>query len=95
MKKILFACLLTTTPFIFYSCGPMEITVSDRPSPPVYVRPVSPGPGYIWIEGDWIVRDGHYHWREGHWVRNRNRVWIGGSWESRNNGWYWRRGHWR
>jgi hypothetical protein len=69
--------------------------VANRPSPPVFLRPVSPGGNYVWIEGDWVVRGGSYHWREGHWVRTRKRAWVPGSWESRNNGWYLRRGHWR
>lgn len=95
MKRIFFAFLLIITAFIFDACGPAEITVTSRPSPPVYVRPATPGPDYVWIEGDWIGRGGRYHWREGHWARRRHGVWISGSWESRGNGWYWHRGHWR
>ena len=95
MKKILFICLLIITTFIIYSCGPAEITVTNRPDPPYYVRPISPGPTYVWIEGDWVVRGGQYHWREGRWLRVRNRAWVPGGWHARGSGWYWRRGHWR
>ena len=95
MKKLLVICGLISTSLVFYACGPTELTVSNRPTPPYYVRPVSPGSDYVWIEGDWVVRGGNYHWREGHWARSRDRVWVAGSWESRGDTWYWRRGHWR
>jgi hypothetical protein len=95
MKKNLFLGLAVSGLLFFSSCGPGEITVSSRPDAPYYVRPSSPGPGYVWIEGDWVARSGRYHWREGYWRRAGNRVWITGSWESGPHGWYWRRGYWR
>jgi len=95
MKKNFLMILALSGLFLFQSCGPSEITVSTRPDRPIYTRPYSPGPGYVWIEGDWVIRNGRYQWREGHWARSRNRVYIIGDWESRNGGWYWRRGYWR
>lgn len=95
MKKNLFLSLAISGLVLFNSCGPSEVTVSTRPEPPYYVRSVSPGVDYVWIDGNWVVRGGRYHWREGHWRRPGNRIWVTGSWQSRNNGWYWRRGHWR
>ena len=68
--------------------------VDTAPADVVYTRPVTPGPDYVWIEGDWVTRNGRYEWREGHWARPRNRVWISGNWESRGGGYYWRRGYW-
>ena len=94
MKKIFFIGLLIIIGFVLYSCGPAEITVSSRPERPYYMRPSSPGPAYVWIEGDWVARGGRYYWREGHWAHTR-RVWVTGAWESRGNGWYLRRGHWQ
>lgn len=96
MKKNLFMGLaFTLSLFVMSSCGPSELTVSSRPTSPYYERPVSPGVGYVWIDGDWYPRGGRYYWREGHWSRPTTRVWIGGNWESRNGGYYWRRGYWR
>jgi hypothetical protein len=95
MKKNLFVGLTLSAVLFFSSCGPSAITVSARPDAPYYARPSSPGSGYVWIDGDWVVRGGRYQWREGHWRRSGNRVWISGSWDSRPNGYYWRRGHWR
>jgi YXWGXW repeat-containing protein len=95
MKKNLFLGLAISGLLFFSSCGPSEVTVSTRPQPPYYARPVSPGVDYVWIDGDWVARGGRYHWREGHWRNPGTRVWVSGSWQSRNNGWYWERGHWR
>ncbi len=95
MKKKLLLGLTISGLIIFSSCGPSSITVSSRPERPYYMRPASPGVGYVWMDGNWVARGGHYRWHEGHWARTRNRAWISGSWESRPSGWYWRRGHWR
>jgi hypothetical protein len=95
MKKVLLAGLTIVSAMIIESCGPSQVTVSSRPTPPYYTRPISPGPDYVWIDGDWRARHGKYYWSEGRWTRAGTRIWLSGSWESRNNGWYWRRGHWR
>jgi hypothetical protein len=79
-----------------WSCGPSQVVVSSRPEPPVYVRPVAPRPGWVWIDGDWTWRGGHYVYRQGYWAAPRGaRTWQQGNWERRGNGWYWRKGHWR
>ena len=41
--------------------------VTERPADVTYVRPVSPGPGYVWINGEWEYSGNNYHWREGSW----------------------------
>jgi hypothetical protein len=95
MKKVLLAALAFATTIIVESCGPSEIMVGTRLQQPYYTRPISPGPDYVWIDGDWGVRHHHYYWREGRWERPATHIWISGSWESRPSGWYWRRGHWQ
>jgi len=96
MKKNLFmGFAFSAALFFFSSCGPSELTVSTRPEPPYYARPYSPGPGYVWVEGDWVVRNGRYHYREGHWARPGTRVWVNGTWVPRGGGYYWKRGYWR
>ena len=96
MKRGLFLGLALSGILIFSACGPSEVTVKSRPERPYYSysRPVAPGPGYVWIDGDWYARGGRYHWREGYWRPRGNRVWISGNWQSRPNGYYWRRGYW-
>jgi hypothetical protein len=43
------------------------------------VRPVAPGPGYIWIDGYYYPVNGRYHWHEGYWTRPpyAGAAWIG------------------
>jgi hypothetical protein len=55
MKKNLFPGLISGL-ILFNSCGPGEVIVSTRPEPPYYVRSISPGMDYVWIDGDWIPR---------------------------------------
>jgi WXXGXW repeat (2 copies) len=78
-----------------FGCGPSEMVVSDRPADPVYVRPVAPGPGYVWIDGDWYWRGGNYTYRRGYWAAPRvHRVYTPGTWHQRGSGWYRQRGGW-
>jgi len=94
MKKSFLAIAFITIVFTMFSCEGSYI-VTTQPAPPYYVRPIAPGPGYIWIDGDWIFEGGTYVWHEGHWGLPRgHRSWQAGHWENRNNGWYWQRGHW-
>jgi hypothetical protein len=97
MKRHMFLGSIIAGVMIFFSScsGSSELVVSSRPETPYYVRGEAPGPGYVWIDGDWRVRNGRYYWRQGHWARPGTRIWVNGSWESRNGGWYWRKGHWR
>lgn len=89
MKKLIFAVLLFSSVSLMSCSGGYVIT--NRPARPIYNRPVSPGPGYIWIDGDYR-RNG---WSQGYWVRTRpSRTWQNGDWEQRGNGYRWRNGHW-
>ena len=48
-----------------------------------YARPVSPGPGYVWVSGDWEWSGGKYHWQEGYWQQPRpGHTWKSGYWEN-------------
>jgi hypothetical protein len=94
MKKNFLVIALTIITFTIVSCEGTYV-VGTQPVAPYYERPVAPGVGYVWIDGDWIFEGGHYVWHEGHWGYPRgNRTWQGGHWESRGNGWHWNRGHW-
>jgi len=93
MNTIIKTAIVAVTALTLYSCaGGMVVTA--RPEPPVYVRPVPPHPGWVWVDGDWYWRGGRYVYRQGYWAEPRGRVWIGGGWEHRGHGYYWRRGHW-
>ncbi|MHA4812412.1 YXWGXW repeat-containing protein [Flavitalea flava] len=69
--------------------------VETRPAEVVYSRPITPGPDYIWIDGDWRWSGGRYVWHNGYWGRHRGRTWQTGQWQSSGHGWRWQRGHWR
>ena len=70
--------------------------VSERPADVTYVRPVSPGPGYVWIDGEWEFSGSNYHWREGSWQQPREgRSWKSGYWENNKKGYKWHKGSWQ
>jgi hypothetical protein len=93
MKK-LFGWVVMATSMLFFAACETEVVVT-RPPEVVYVRPVAPGPDYIWIEGDWIWEGSRYHWHEGHWDhRVPDRTWRGGHWEEHKGGYKWSKGHW-
>ncbi|HSU26810.1 MAG TPA: hypothetical protein VLJ68_00390, partial [Chitinophagaceae bacterium] len=78
------------------SCGPSSVTVGARLDAPYYERPVRPYPNYVWVEGDWIYRNGRYEYQRGYWQQpRRSRHFVAGAWIQRSNGWYWRRGRWQ
>lgn len=96
MKTIAKISLVLLLVVSLASCaGSGYVTVSSRPDPPVYVRPVSPHPGYIWLDGDYYYRGGRYVYRPGYWAAPRPRhTWTPGYWQQHGNGWYWKRSHW-
>src|SRR5579862_2236886 len=48
----------------------LGIRIGAPPPPRVLrVRPVSPGPEYVWIDGYWYPVGGHYRWHAGYWSR--------------------------
>ena len=69
--------------------------VATRPNDVVYARPAAPGPGNVWISGNWVWSGGNYRWHEGYWDHARTgHVWHEGHWEEHGNGWKWKKGHW-
>lgn len=46
------------------------VTIGAPPPPRVIrVRPASPGPEFMWIEGYWYPSGRHYRWHDGYWTR--------------------------
>jgi hypothetical protein len=67
------------------------------PAPVVEVRPVAPGPRYVWTGGYYRWYGGRYIWAPGRWVYppRAGVVWVPGHWTARQGGWVWISGHWR
>lgn len=75
-----------------------QVAIRMRPGPPVVrARPVSPGPKYIWINGEYTWRGGQYVYADGYWAvpPPRYRYWKEGHWKKRRDGWVWMPGHWK
>ncbi len=84
LSLVLFACL---------SGGCSAGYVARRPADVRYARPVSPGPGYVWVSGEWQWKGGQYHWKEGYWHAARpGRTWKSGYWEESPKGYKWHTG---
>jgi outer membrane lipoprotein SlyB len=76
------------------SAGPV---VAQAPPPPLaQTVVVAPGPGYIWVGGEWFWNSG-WVWRAGYWAYPPypRAVWVPAYWHRGPHGWYCRPGHWR
>ena len=70
MKKTLLATLLFAGACAFGSDISIGIRIGAPPPPRVVaVRPVSPGPDFMWVEGYWYPDGKHYKWHDGYWTR--------------------------
>lgn len=77
---------------------PNTVTVVQAPPPPVTETVVvSPGPGYVWVGGEWAWNGTTYVWMPGHWVYppRHHAVWVGTTWHHGPHGWYHVSGHWQ
>ena len=69
--------------------------VTSRPADVVYTRPGAPGPGYVWVGGEWEWGGGNYRWHDGSWQHPREgKAWKSGYWENGNKGYRWHKGGW-
>lgn len=75
---------------------PTTVVVQQEPPPaPTDTIVVSPGPGYVWIDGEWTWNGG-WVWVGGHWgyPPYPHAGWVRGySWHD-DRGWHYTRGHW-
>jgi uncharacterized protein YcfJ len=74
-----------------------SVVVQDAPPPPpAETVVVSPGPDYVWVDGEWIWQ-GRWVWVGGHWVYppHPHVIWVEGGWVRGPHGWYRHPGYWR
>ncbi len=95
MKRLILAISFVAGVFIFQGCA-TDAYVTTQPAYVEVVRPPQPAADYIWIDGDWYWRGGHYEHRPGYWSALRQgRVYAPGYWRQGDRGYHWMRGHWR
>jgi hypothetical protein len=79
------------------SAAPQPVTVAQAPPQPVVETVVvAPGPGYVWVGGEWAWRGG-WVWVPGYWAwpPRPSAVWVGGYYYHGPRGHYYVRGYWR
>jgi hypothetical protein len=103
MRRGILTALMTGTLFLAgcagsYGGGYANYYASGPP-PPVRVEAYgsAPGPGYVWINGNWGYRGSRYEWNGGRWERppKGHRHWEDGRWEHHGSQYRWHEGHWR
>lgn len=77
----------------------VALGVSVRFGPPVlpvYVQPVCPGAGFIWVPGYWAYGDDGYFWVPGTWVEppEVGFLWTPGYWGFDDGFYIWHAGYW-
>ncbi len=99
MKKQVFKLLLAL--IVFFSASNLmqaqtRIYVKVRPVATVVARPAAPRREYVWVDDEWVVRNGAYERVPGRWLApRRGFVWVPGHWTTERRGDYWIPGHWR
>jgi hypothetical protein len=58
---------------------------------------IAPGPGYVWVNREYVWRGGSYVAVPGYWARpsRPGRAWVAGGWYGYHGGYRWHRGYWR
>ena len=86
------------TPGTAAAAAPLGTTVTQAPPPPrVETVYVSPGPDYVWVNGEWVWYRGSWVWVSGRWVYPpRPRVvWVEARWVNGPGGYHHHPGYWR
>jgi len=91
---------MINTPSTATAAPPPQTTVVEStpppPAPQAETMVVAPGPGYVWIGGEWVWNGG-WVWVGGHWAYppQPRAVWVRGYWWRDYHGWHWSSGYWR
>jgi uncharacterized protein YcfJ len=88
--------MINTASTVEVTSEPPVAYIQQPPPPPaVDTVVVAPGPGYVWISGEWVWNGGWY-WVGGHWgyPPYPHTVWVAGRCWHDDYGWHNERGHW-
>ncbi|HLY59345.1 MAG TPA: YXWGXW repeat-containing protein [Terriglobia bacterium] len=70
IRTTVFAVLVLAGGAAFAGQVSIGVRIGAPPAPRVIrVRPASPGPDFVWIDGYWYPVGRHYRWHEGYWTR--------------------------
>ena len=75
-----------------------NMMASQAPPPPqTEVVVASPGPDYVWVDGEWAWNGGTWVWIGGRWIfpPHPHAIWVGPRWDRGPHGWHREPGHWR
>ncbi len=77
----------------------IAVGISVRVGPPVlpvYVQPICPGPGFMWVPGYWAYGPDGYFWVPGTWVEppEVGVLWTPGYWGWDDDFYIWHAGYW-
>ena len=93
----LFLAVLMLTALSTPSSAQISISVRFGPPPlPVYVQPLCPAEGYIWVPGYWAYGDDDYYWVPGTWVLapEPGLLWTPGWWGWGGEAFIFHEGYW-
>ena len=91
---------MINTPSSAVAAPPTASVTPEAPAPAPVVESVivAPGPGYIWVAGEWTWYWGQWVWCGGHWAvpPYQHAHWVHGGWGGGYHGRRaWLPGHWR
>jgi outer membrane lipoprotein SlyB len=90
---------MINTPTTVTPAPAQTVTVANPapPAPPADTVVVAPGPGYVWVGGEWSWNGVGWVWIGGHWAYPPypRAVWVGGYWWRDYHGWHHAPGYWR
>jgi hypothetical protein len=76
-----------------------NVVVTQPPPPPQSdLVVVSPGPDYVWVDGEWEWNGGAWVWIGGRWILppHPHAVWVAARWDcDPHGGWHRAPGYWR
>ena len=79
MTKKWLATLLLAAASGFAADFSVGVRIGAPPAPRVVrVRPVAPGPGWVWVDGYWFAEGRRWRWHDGYWTRApyEGAVWV-------------------
>ena len=88
---------MINTPNTATPAPPATVVQQAPPAPPAQTVVVAPGPGYVWVDGEWNWNGVTWVWAPGYWAYPPypHAVWVHGYWHRGPYGWYHSRGYWR